>query len=510
MDKPAIRISPSLRDVLFTACFTAVLFLLVPYHEVWRDEMHDLSMVMTWKSFPDLLKNTASHGFPAIWYLVLWTGYHLTKSVLILKLASIVFVSAGVFFFLRFSPFSKIEKFLFVLGYFPLYEYSLISRSYCTSFLMLFMACSFYPKRFQNFMPLAAAVFLLANTNAHSLLLAVSLFACLAIQFLTERPRIQKPKNWLSGFALIGFGVFLAVLQMWPDPTTTVKYHIITPVFLLRQLADAVINPGALFFRAFGLPGPLVNFSLWFIILASVRRQLSTGVFFFLATVSLSFLFLTVYPGNTRHQGILYLAFTALMWMEKTDRSVKMFPEQENFLIRYRDGFFLVLLLMQALMGYLAVGREMTFAHSSSADFAAFLKRDPQLREAVLVPEPDYTAEPLPFYVNNPIYFPREKRYGTYIHFTTANAANLTLNELLDAAQKIQKESGKPVLIMLGHPVSLHGPYKKHFSYGKTFLYSPEEFARLQKEAALISQFNGALTDENYDIYLLKETADSP
>lgn len=511
MLKLAVTVSPSLRAFLATAFFAAILFLILPYHEVWRDEMHDLSMVMSWKSLPDLLKNTTSHGFPALWYLVLWTGYHLTHSVLVLKMASLAAVTAGAYLFIRHAPFSRLEKTLFLAGQFPLYHYSIISRSYSLSFLLLFAACASYPKRFQNIFLLAAALFLLANTGAHSLLLACALFVCLAVQYFSARRRIQNPTQWLAAFGFIIFGIALAVVQIWPDPESTVKYHVITPPLIAAALEKSLFTPGDFFSQLFGLYPGVVTVSLWLITLASFRRQFSTGLFIFLSGFSLALLFQLIYPGALRHQGFLYLALIALFWLERSDDAATPRGPEKNwffdFTRRYREAFLVITLVIQVIAGYETVKWDLFWPYSSSGDFAAYLRRDPRLREAVLVPEPDYLAEPLPFYTNNPIYFTRESRFGTFIHFTTANAAELSLDELLDTAHEVREKTGKPVLLMIGHVLPVQGPYEIFFSYGKTFRYSPKELKRLETETVLLTQFRSAMIDENYDIHLLKEKA---
>jgi hypothetical protein len=49
---------------------------------------------------------------------------------------------------------------------------------------------------------------------------------------------------------------------------------------------------------------------------------------------------------------------------------------------------------------------------SSSKALGAFLNGAPSFRDAILVPEPDYYIESLPYYAHNPIYLARERRFG--------------------------------------------------------------------------------------------------
>ncbi len=57
---------------------------------------------------------------------------------------------------------------------------------------------------------------------------------------------------------------------------------------------------------------------------------------------------------------------------------------------------------------------------SRSADLGALIAGRPELHDAILVADPDYFLEALPYYgVANPLYLTREQRFGTFVRFTT-------------------------------------------------------------------------------------------
>jgi hypothetical protein len=45
------------------------------------------------------------------------------------------------------------------------------------------------------------------------------------------------------------------------------------------------------------------------------------------------------------------------------------------------------------------------------------------------------------------------------VHFTTDNKSEFTLDELLASGKVLKEQTGKPVLILLGHRISPEGPY---------------------------------------------------
>ena len=48
---------------------------------------------------------------------------------------------------------------------------------------------------------------------------------------------------------------------------------------------------------------------------------------------------------------------------------------------------------------------------------------DPELKDAILIGDPDYMLEPMHYYLPNRTYFVREQRYGGIVHFTPQGEA---------------------------------------------------------------------------------------
>src|SRR5207245_11130040 len=112
-------------------------------------------------------------------------------------------------------------------------------------------------------------------------------------------------------------------------------------------------------------------------------------------------------------------------------------------------------------------------------------------REAMLVPEPDYFIESLPYYANNRIYFPREHRFGTTVSFTTAADRLCSLGKLLAQARVLKTTEKQPVLIVLGHSeVGRNGLHKKNFSYNNVFTCSFDEIEDYNKSIYMVAQCN--------------------
>jgi hypothetical protein len=148
---------------------------------------------------------------------------------------------------------------------------------------------------------------------------------------------------------------------------------------------------------------------------------------------------------------------------------------------------------------------DITMEKSSSKAFGHFLTLSNAYRDAIIVPEPDYLLESLPYYANNPIYLPREHRFGSYVNFWSFADSQLTLTALISTAQELKNRYAKPVLIAFGHwNINFIYDGRKKYSYNKVLVWNQKEVKDFREHTRLVKMFNTALSDENYQVYELK------
>ena len=86
------------------------------HHEIWRDEMRAMSIVIQTPSFFQLPNYLINEGHPIIWYFLLKVGYFIFHSTYVLPVLSILF-AAGIAWLLLFrSPFPLIFSALIIFG----------------------------------------------------------------------------------------------------------------------------------------------------------------------------------------------------------------------------------------------------------------------------------------------------------------------------------------------------------------------------------------------------------
>jgi hypothetical protein len=163
------------------------------------------------------------------------------------------------------------------------------------------------------------------------------------------------------------------------------------------------------------------------------------------------------------------------------------------------------LLAGSLVLGARAVTQDIVMPMSSNKDLGAFLTASEAYRDAIIVPEPDYLVESLPYYAPVSLFYPREQRFGKYVAFTTASSKYITLGILLNDAIDLKTKYGKPVLIVLGHKdIGPRSSGTVRFSYGSLFQWYSADVATLNSATTLVGTFTSAASDENYRVFLVK------
>jgi hypothetical protein len=499
--------------------YAAVVAALASRHELWRDEVRALNIAAGSRSLVELFDNLRNEGHPALWYLLLYAGFHATGSMLVLKPISALIAVASMVVFFRCAPWPGWQKALFAAGLFPLYEYSVMCRNYGIGMLLLFATAVLYRGRFTRPLPLAIALALLANTNAYALVVVIALVIALTMERrLAPRARACGRAESLGALLLVVLGVGCSVWTMYPDRSTAVTgLHALRPAALPGPLAFALLCPGRFLFQSLLEPSASVSLrvlggasslgvtvALW-LLAASLRPRVWLLAALLAAAAGFSLLSDLVYPSQVRHWGLLLLLVVVLLWMQDEDRASEG-ARGPSALPRLQGAARSLLLVTHVGLAVAPVRADLFGAFSSSERLGAYVAETPALRDATLIGEPDYLLEALPYYVPNPIYQPREGHHLLKVNFTSARQPVLSLADLMTAATGIGRQTGRPVLIALGHDLQPEGPFVLPAGYTSTFTYSPASLHDFLLQAERLTRFEGAGTDENYTLYLWRGT----
>jgi len=126
---------------IFIIIFLALSILLITHHEFWRDEVHAWDIAKDSQSLSQFVHYMRqSEGTPYLWNFILFLVSHfISSNIEVMKVIHLTFSTAAAFLFLKFAPFNKLARVLFVFGYFSFFEYSIISRNYAMGIMLIFI-----------------------------------------------------------------------------------------------------------------------------------------------------------------------------------------------------------------------------------------------------------------------------------------------------------------------------------------------------------------------------------
>jgi hypothetical protein len=400
--------------------FALVVGFVMLRHEMWRDELQAWLIARASSTPADLLHNTRFEGHPVLWYALLWPFAHLSHAPRLEQLIEwVLAIGATALVVLR-APLTLVQKSLYVVGYFAVFEYGVLARSYTLGILLVYGAAAAArsgldpARRWWLVGPLLAAA---AFTSAFGSIVALALFAGLLVDEVVSG---RKPRSVVLGGLGGAVVLTLAYLQARPAAGTSrlATWH--TSVDAERASGSVAIVSRAL------LPIPKLQHAFWntnvtdghtaiaallAVALAvavawAVRRSPAALTTWCVGIVSLvAFTYLKVDELSTaRYLGHVFVLLVLTVWLHGP-------------LVRaggpWAATALTVLLAVHAVVGVYALARDGADRFSDAKAVAAFIDAN-GLHGAHIVVDPDFVGAPLAAYLDRPLHYLTGGRDGTY------------------------------------------------------------------------------------------------
>ena len=300
------------QSLAITAMFLVLMTVGATQHELWRDEAHTWLLAGSMDSAWETAATSFAAGHPPAWPLLLQAMRSLGNDPALMALANGLLASLGVYVVARFSPFSLAQRCLYPLGFYPLYQYGLVSRSYAALVLLLLLYCALRPQLYRH--PLRSTLPLIAMPWVHAfgVMIALAVAAVEGARVLVSTVEVEKRTRLTTGLVLVllSSGTVALVLAGVPRdgmaPTTL-------------QIGSVVQAIGSGFFPGFeqlegrGLRrvGLLLWAGSW---LCLIRRPWPLAQYAGWSS-GLAAFFLLIYSGGPWHHGFFFIYFVAAIWL---------------------------------------------------------------------------------------------------------------------------------------------------------------------------------------------------
>ncbi|MBU1692645.1 MAG: hypothetical protein KKC51_01645 [Verrucomicrobia bacterium] len=452
-------------------------------HEPWRDEAQPW-LVARDTSLPELFGELRYEAHPGLWYLILFPFAKLGFPYITVGIVHWLLAVVTVALFLWKAPVPWLTKVVFIFSYYMFWQYVIDIRPYVVGILLLFLIAWMYPRRFDRPIRYAGLIFLLFNSNVHSVVIGAAVagaFAWEAWKGKKLNPRV------VAALALMGLGVIALGLQVGFAPPPDNMYegrHILQykPINIPNAIKDTFyIGCGP----AEYLYAPAI-ITLLVCLLALADRPVPLLIV--LAHLAwLFFLMARVTPG-IRHNGLILAALFFAFWIAPACDAPRKpwFQKWVAWLPEYRAR---VLAAMTALTvafmissghGFRMHYLERKLDYSGCKVLADFLKANPVLLQfPIAAHRHAHLASALPYLPGVKFWYAGLGQFATYVHQDIRHTQADTLPQA-EIMRRIEKQflPPAPVLALLSSPLDpvAYPLYRLIFKVDNTVFGSDEAF----------------------------------
>jgi hypothetical protein len=425
-------------------------------HELWRDEAWLWLVVTESRSLADLFAPLSRSGQGYLFPLLCFLARQVSTSPRAMQLLHLVLAGGAVFAFTRWAPFPRLERALFVLGYFFFFEYVILSRHYAAGALLVWLACAAAHSR-RPALALGAALGLLCQTTVYGYILALALAGGWLLDRRLRRGEVAPlPRaEAASGIALALAGAAAGLVQLIPRSGTS-----FAPAWRFAWDPAHAAKVLAMPWRAFvPLPRPELHFwntnlldawpgvpaaaGLLTLALAAAllwRRKVALTTFSLGAAGLLAFGYIKL-AGELRHQGHFWLLFAAALWLDGGFRD----GDRRS----WRGRVLLILLTLQCGAAAFASWMDLRHPFSNGAATAELIRRE-GLDRYPLLAHREPPAATVALALGRPLYSPSRGVFATHPDWGPEQR-ELSDPEVRCAARELARREGGDVILVMNH-----------------------------------------------------------
>ena len=455
-----------------TSVYGLVLSFALFHHEMWRDEIQAWLLARDSADVFELFHNLKYEGHPGLWHLLLMPVTRLTNSPVGMQILHLMIATTTIFIVAKYAPFSTLQKSLFTFGYFPLYEYGVISRNYALGLLFVVVICVLLRRRWRHPLWLSLVLGLMSHTSVHACIIAISVTFGLVLDYWLNRRALAADaavdvRRIYTGFSIVCGGTLFSVLQMSPAADSglwgvgnqgngilwfmvLIQRAFFSPVFSIIRETQA---------PSWGLEVPLgVSVcALLAIIVACYWRRPVAQIVLLCCAIGLSKFFILIYGGSLRHYGFFMIVLLLLLW---GGRHLTTWSRSEDTLMKGAGASFGGMLLtgllaIHTLSGLKAVAVDMERPFSLGKRVAEYIQVE-NLHSLPMIGEKDTCVTPVVGYLRQKrtIHYVRGNREGSFVRYDTGRLTSPDDRTILSQTQTRADQAGGKVLMILNRHLS--------------------------------------------------------
>jgi hypothetical protein len=425
--------------------YAAFISIISAFHEPWKDETQAWRLAIDSHGIRDLAYNARYEGHPLLFHVMMQVVGHISRSWWAVAALSVIIATFAAWLVLRYAPFTRLQKVLFVFGYWMAYEYSVVVRPYGLGLLFAFAACIAWTAQRRRTGWAVLFLVLLVNTTPIGALLAMTLALAFAVDWAWPDAGRSRPSRsavlggGLAALAATIVVLYLAAVQVKPPADAAYQgqpreaAHVSmwdlgsVPTTELRALApfgrvtngDVRWNRWLLLPESKGELAALVLASLAAIALGCIlasRRRVAL-VLFLVGTSGYLLFFGLIFPGMAHHHGYLFAVWILGAWLAWGGAPSRWPPTRQRLSERFEPerSRILTLSLVLPVLATLEFAVGDLAGPFSDARHVAGVIRSHGLVNAPIVVLLRAEGQPVAAFLDRPVIFPLEQKERTFV-----------------------------------------------------------------------------------------------
>lgn len=475
--------------------FFVLVLLTIGRHEMWFDELQAWMISHEASNLAELFQNLRYEGHPPGWHLLLYGVGRIGDDPQLMQCLHLLIATAYAVTFMALARLPLWMKWAFLFGYYPFYQYAVISRCYALGVLCLFIYCAGYCRRGEGRWWLMAPLLVGGISSFPVAALSLILGAFLLAELLASNRKAD-----FIGAALLYLAALALVSHFMNLPADV--WHFQSPGWHLELSAQRLGRNLTLVLHSYFVG---TEFFLY-----TPRWWLSGGVGFLLVLLfawtfsrrpRLMFLYLSgtfglltifyIKYGERWHYGFLLIWLVVCLWLQCVSPGYDyQHPRIQKAVVwgESRQHVALGFVLAYQMAAGLYYASWDWFNPYSGSREAAEVIREAGLTAGLLITDFDLTAAPISGYLDRDIFYPQSNDFGTFIVWRKKRRLGIVApEELLLRAKELSRERGRGGALILAKKLSEPLPD------GVTLLAEIES----PREACFLYRFNAQFGSES-------------
>jgi hypothetical protein len=450
------------------AIYAAFISIVSAFHEPWKDETQAWRLAIDSHGIRQLAHNARYEGHPLLFHVMIQALGHLSRSWWVVAALHVVIATLAAWLVLRYAPFTRLQKVLFVFGYWMAYEYAVVVRPYGLGLALAFAACIAWtaPRRRTGWTIVFLA--LLANTTLIGTLLAMTLALGFGVDWAWPDEGRQRPSRravLTGGFAAAVVTIvvlYATAVQMKPPADAAYKGEPVPlsgvskwdigalPTTELRALVPLVHVTGTEVEWNHWLLRPASRGELAALLLASLaaialgcilasRRRVALIVFL-VGTSGYLVFFAFLFPGSAHHHGYLFVVWVLGAWLAWGGAASRWPTVLQRWSERFepeRSRILTLSLVLPVVAMIEVAGGDLTGPFADAGHVADVLRAN-GLAKAPIVALARSEGQAVAAFLDRPVLYPVEGKERTFVvwggsspYRRMTNAADSAVTQLL-------------------------------------------------------------------------------